>query len=109
MSPLAAEPQPLAAQCRRALEQLDRLSTLQPREIQAEIEDISRTLAGLRDRMIDRLRRGADPAGDRHTLDRINVALSLVIGVGYPVTGVQRKHLENARSVMAEIARRELG
>jgi hypothetical protein len=106
MQQSAADGGSLAAPCQRVIEKIERASSLHARDLQASIDDISRVLVELRDRLIDRLRTSEAPAQRqyRRALDGVNVAMSLVIGVGYPVTSVQRKHLEHARSTLAEVA-----
>jgi hypothetical protein len=55
--------------------------------------------------LIDRLRQvPADPV--RSGLDRVNVALSLVVGLEYPMGGLDRNMLKQARSAL-EAARNE--
>jgi hypothetical protein len=62
-------------------------------------------VAALRDGLIARWR---ESPGEQvsASLDRVNVALSLVIGLEYPMGGLQRQMLEQARSVL-EAARTE--
>jgi hypothetical protein len=36
----------------------------------------------------------------RHTLDGVNVALSLIVGLEYPMGAIPRKMLENARATL---------
>jgi hypothetical protein len=89
--------------CRQIAEKLDRSAKHAPREIEKEIDEIERELVRLRDELIIQSRR-EDPAAasepGQTKLTHINVALSLVIAVEYPVTSLQRAALEQARDVL---------
>ena len=101
----ANESSSLIAQCEQAVEKLDRAARLQPKEIEQEIYQIQRDVVRLRDSLIDRLRQSnAGPSLDRphRGLERVNAALSLIVGVQYPVTSIQPAALEQARDVLAQ-------
>jgi len=89
--------------CRPIAEELDRAAQHDPREIEKELDDVERELVRLRDELIIQRRR-EDPAAasapGQTKLDPINVALSLVIAVEYPVTSIQRTALKQARDVL---------
>lgn len=65
---------------------------------------MERELVRLRDELIIQCRRQGDPVGvserEQTRLGQINVALSLVVAVEYPVTSIQRTALEQARDVL---------
>jgi hypothetical protein len=69
-----------------------------------EIDEVERELVRLRDELIIQCRRQGDPVGvserGQTRLGQINVALSLVVAVEYPVTSIQRTALEQARDVL---------
>ena len=69
-------------------------------ELKAEVDVVERTVAALRDQLIDRLRASPNEQ-TRKELDGVNAALSLVVGLEYPVDGVQRDMLKLARSALA--------
>jgi hypothetical protein len=70
-----------------------------PAELKAEVDVVERAIVGLRDVLIDRLRQApTDPV--RSGLDRVNVALSLVVGLEYPMGGLDRNMLKQARSIL---------
>lgn len=96
----------LADRCRDAVEKLDRAARLHPRQIETEVDQIQRDIVALRDGLIDRLRE-MQPApaapGVRAALDGINVALSLVVSVEYPITSIQRSALGQARDTLKKI------
>ncbi|HZD41716.1 MAG TPA: hypothetical protein VE131_13410 [Terriglobales bacterium] len=96
----------LSDQIRSAIEELERAQQLDARELKEKVDDIQRRLVQIRDQLIDRLRRAeASPvSGRRHAgLDRINMALSLIISAEYPVTSIKRSALEKARDALSAV------
>ena len=101
-SPMMAQDS-VTERCRQIAEKLDCSVSHHPREIEKELDEVERELVRLRDELIIQRRR-EDPAaaskpGPRK-LDHINVALSLVVAVEYPVTSIQRAALKQARDVL---------
>lgn len=93
----------LTERCRQIAEELDRAAQHDPREIEKELDDVERELVRLRDELIIQRRRedsAAASAPGQTKLAHINVALSLVIAVEYPVTSIQRTALKQARDVL---------
>ncbi len=74
-----------------------------PAELKAEVDVAERAIVALRDALIVSLR-SASEAGARRALDQVNIALSLVVGLEYPMGGLQRSMLEGARSVLQAVA-----
>ena len=70
-----------------------------PADLKAEVDSAERAVAALRDELIERLRAAADPR-TRDALNTVNVALTLVVGLEYPMGGVQREMLEQARDAL---------
>ena len=101
-SPMAPKDS-ITERCRQIAEQLDRSARHHPRDIEKEIDEVERELVRLRDELIQ-CRRQGDPVGvserGQTRLGQINVALSLVVAVEYPVTSIQRTALEQARDVL---------
>ncbi|MBV9546337.1 MAG: hypothetical protein JOY61_18355 [Chloroflexi bacterium] len=93
---MSAPPQDL---CREALQLLEEALGKPPPELSAEVDVAEQKIAQLRDELIDRLRAAPDQAL-RAALDNVNAALSLVVGVEYPVGGVQRDMLKQARTAL---------
>ena len=90
--------------CRRALSVLDRVLEESPERMAGELPEAVRALVWLRDRLIE-LRR-ADP-GSREVearLGRTNAILSVVTGGEYPLVGVRRQRIVEARDALAELA-----
>ncbi|MBV9328260.1 MAG: hypothetical protein JO352_31480 [Chloroflexi bacterium] len=92
--------QPSALELRsQALHLLDDAIQKPPAELKAEVDVAEQRIARLRDVLIDDLRAGSTP-DTRAALDQVNVALTLVVGLEYPMGGLQRKMLEDARAVL---------
>ncbi|MBV9580183.1 MAG: hypothetical protein JO057_16470 [Chloroflexi bacterium] len=92
--------QPTAADLRtQALQLLDEAIQKPPAELKAEVDVAEQRIATLRDVLIDQLRSGS-VAEARAALDSVNVALTLVVGLEYPMGGLQRNMLEDAREVL---------
>jgi hypothetical protein len=70
-----------------------------PTELKAELDDAERAVVALRDLLIDRLRQAPTDAV-RAALDQVNVCLSLVVGLEYPMGGLQRQMLDQARAAL---------
>ena len=83
---------------------LDRVVKESPERIAGELPEAVRTLVWLRDRLID-LRR-ADPGSPEveSRLGRTNAILSVVTGGEYPLVGVRRQRIVEARDALAELA-----
>lgn len=90
-------PEPVRAPYGRQPE--ERASKLHAREVEKEIDRIQRKAVSLRDGLIDRVRRLQSKSA-LPRLDRVNVALSLLVMVEYPVTALQRAGLEQARDTL---------
>ena len=70
-----------------------------PTELKAEVDAAERAVVALRDALIDRLRQSPTESV-RAALDQVNVCLSLVVGLEYPLGGLQRQMLEQARTAL---------
>ena len=99
-----ASPDSITERCRQIAAKLDRSAQHQPRDIEQEIDEVERELVRLREELIIQCRGQGDPVGvsarGQTRLGQINVALSLVVAVEYPVTSIQRTALEQARDVL---------
>jgi hypothetical protein len=85
--------------CRQAIQLLDAAIEKPPAELKAEVDVAECGVVAVRDALIERLRSGSN-ADTRSALDHVNAALSLVVGVEYPVGGLQRGMLEQARAAL---------
>ena len=93
-------------QCGQAIDKLDRAMRLHPRELEKELDQIQRDVVRLRDQLIDRLRlpQASPASGKLHVaLERVNIALTLIVGVEYPATSIQRSALEQARDTLKKV------
>lgn len=90
-----------------AKDEIDKAYSLPPRQVGKEVDFAEVRIARLRDCLIERLRQEEDP-GElerwRSALQRVNVALSYVVGVEYPATGLHRELLKQAREVLGGVA-----
>ena len=90
--------------CGQIAEELERSATLHPREIQKKIEQIERELVTMRDELILHCRQEAGTAAPMQAqLEQVNVALSLVVAVKYPVTSIQRSALKQSHELLKKI------
>jgi HPt (histidine-containing phosphotransfer) domain-containing protein len=99
----------LADGCRQVAQLLDDALKQRPQELGEEVDQAERMVARLRDGLIDRLRAHPgvpDAARTRAALDRLNVALSLIVGVEYPAGGIQRELIEQASDTLRAVADR---
>jgi hypothetical protein len=84
---------------KQALAALDRALSHDPAGTYSDLVDAARAIAVIRDGLIQRRRQGSTATG---VLDRVNAALSLVIGCEYPLAGVRRERIEQARQALVE-------
>ena len=106
MSPVREQGGAFAAACRRVAEMIDDALTKKPPALGEEVDEIERAVVRLRDGLIDRLRAATPGNGTselRAALDRVNTALSLVVGVEYPLGGIHRQLLEQARDTLRAV------
>lgn len=85
--------------CRQAIGLLDEALDKPPSELKAEVDGAERAVVALRDELIERWR-VAPEGGVRAALDNVNAVLSLVVGLEYPMGGLQREMLKQARSAL---------
>ena len=87
--------------CREAIGLLDAALDKPAALLTAEVDTAERKIVALRDVLIERARRQG--SGVDSSLGQVNVAVSLVVGLEYPVAGVQRELLTQARSVLQQV------
>jgi hypothetical protein len=96
----------LAARCQQAVDRLKQALHAPPSSIRKAVDEAEQMVAQLRDGVIQHVRQaGTSPAAPRwHTaLERINAALSLIVGAEYPVAGIQRSTIEQAAETLAHV------
>jgi hypothetical protein len=100
----------LANHCRTAIEGLERAQEAPPLMVLREADLVQRAVVDMRDLLIERLRQDdtAAAARWRAALDRINVALSLIVGLEYPMGGIPRESAQQAREVLKSLLDEEL-
>ncbi len=92
--------------CREAIEALDRALSLPGNKVGEPVDEGERAAVRLRDGLIDLLRAESgsdDGAASRSALKQVNAALSVIVGVEYPVGGVQRKRVQLARDTLQSV------
>src|SRR5581483_5047646 len=102
----AADSAMLQGHCREAIEALDRALNLPGNKVGEPVDEGERAAVRLRDGLIDLLRgqSGSDSgATNRSALRQVNAALSVIVGVEYPVGGVQRKRVQLARDTLQSV------
>jgi len=94
--------------CRQIAAQLERSVEHHPREIEKEADEIERELVQLRNDLIVQCREkrpGIDREHAQRRLEYVNIALSLVVAVEYPLTSIQRSALKQARETLETFLR----
>ncbi len=91
--------------CRAAIEGLERAQEAPPLMVLREADLVQRAVVDMRDVLIERLRQDdtAAAARWRAALDRINLALSLIVGLEYPMGGIPRESAKQARAVLQSV------
>ncbi len=95
-----------AAQCRDAIAILEQALVAPPLQLTKDAGAAARIVVKMRDRIIEWQRQdgsGADADKRKEALNRLNTALTLIVGVQYPSTGVRRKPIEQARDLLQSI------
>ncbi len=96
----------LSSQCREAIAHLEQAYMAPPLQLTRDASAAGRIVVKLRDRMVEQLRQdgnGAETEKKKKALDRLNIALTLIVGVEYPSVGVRRKPIEQARDLLESI------
>lgn len=96
----------LAQLGREAVRSIEQGLDLPPLQLGEEVDVAERIVSRMRDRLIDALRRDTerpDAPRLRHALERVNVAISLLVGIEYPAAGIQLRPLEQARDVLTSL------
>ncbi len=82
---------------------LDYIKALPVDELETGLDEVQLKIVDLRDRTIEKLRRQENP-DQRRLLQQLNLALSLIFGLEYPVTGFQRNKIQQTRDVLQRLA-----
>ncbi len=90
-----------------AIANLLRYKDKPPEELEEGMREVELCLVGLRDQLIDGYPRKERPPRVRDMLEQVNVALSLVIAVEYPVGSLERKKIAEAADVLKRLQRED--
>jgi hypothetical protein len=96
----------VAAQCREAISHLEQAMVAPPLQLTRDASAAVRNVVKMRDRIIEWQRldgSGSDSERRQKALDRLNITLTLVVGVEYPSTSARRKMIEQARDLLKSI------
>ncbi len=74
-------------------------------ELETGLDEVNLKMVDLRDRLIERVRREQSNQELRHYLNQTNLALSLIFGLEYPVTGFQRNKIDQAVAVLKPLTK----
>ncbi len=97
---------PLGELCREAVDRVAQALQAPPAQVTQEADFAENAVVRLRNRLIERLRQesaSADAPRLRADLDRVNAALSLVVGVDNPRATVQRDLLKQAHDALQKL------
>ncbi len=72
-------------------------------ELERDLDEAQLLIVELRDSLIERLRRDERNGELRNCLDRSNLALSMIIGLEYPLGGFHREKIKQAEKVVKEL------
>ena len=95
----------LAEQSGEAVATLEQLLEIRPHLRYQEVDVAERAIVRVRDNLIDQLRQEDSEAEARRLrtkLERLNVAISLIVGVEYPAAGIQQQLLDQAYDALKE-------
>ncbi len=92
--------------CRAAIAALERAIQAPPLRVSQEADLAEREVVRARDAVIAHLRQNQNGESDHlHAiLDQLNAVLSLVVAIEYPMSGVQRHLMEQARDALLKLA-----
>lgn len=82
---------------------IDRLLADRPEKVGHDFSEATRRLTAWREQLIERWRRTQDDA-DRRNLERVNAAISVVVGGQFPLASVPWPHIEQVRNDLAALA-----
>ena len=85
--------------CRAAIAAIDRALDDRPDKVYGDLADVVRALVQLRDHLVATQGQGANI----ERLVRCNTVLSLVIGAEYPLGGVRRDRIQQARDQLTAL------
>ena len=89
--------------CQAALRVLDRVLDEPPDRMTGDLPEAVRGIVCVRDWLIERRRRDPDAAEVKERLERTNSILSVVTGGEYPLVGIRRQRIVEARDALRQL------
>ncbi len=92
--------------CQKAIEVLDQAFEVPIGELESKVDQVERIVLGIRDRLIAQARatgQGPEHSRLRKSLEQVNIAVTLLAGVEYPASGIQRNYMEQAKKTLKNI------
>ncbi len=102
----ACKKEELIQLCREATQELKKAYDMEARKLGKEVDFAEVRVAKLRDCLIDYIRSENVSAGSspwKPVLNQVNTALSFIVGVEYPATGIHRNLLEQGLKVLKKV------
>lgn len=91
------------AQGQAVLEAIDKVLADRPHKIGHDFSEVTRRLTAWREEFIAQWRQ-SQGEGDRRNLERVNAAISVVIGCQFPLDKVRWQEIEDVRKDLGELA-----
>jgi hypothetical protein len=85
-----------------AIAAIDRLLADQPEKVAHDFSAATRCLASWRDALVRR-RRDLPAGGDHHALERVNAAISVILGGEFPLGKVPWREIDRVRQLLREL------
>lgn len=86
-----------------ALQAIDKLLRDKPEKVGNDFSEATRLLCAWRDRLIEH-RRETQAEGDRRDLERVNAAISVIVGGQFPLGSVPWPKIERVRDDLAALS-----
>lgn len=86
-----------------ALQAIDKLLADKPEKVGHDFSEATRLLCAWRDGLIERWRQ-THAEGDRQDLERVNAAISVIVGGQFPLGSVPWPEIEKVRNDLATLA-----
>lgn len=86
-----------------AVQAIDKLLVDRPEKVGHDFSEATRRLTAWREQLINRWRQ-TQAEGDKRNLERVNAAISVVVGGQFPLGSIPWPHIEQVRNDLAVLA-----